>query len=276
MVFETMISLYGGSGFVGGTFQKMYDGLINIERDERKPKSNKILYFISTVDNYNLHENITLDVDTNLHLLCEVLDHCRSEDIEFNFISSWFVYGKTSSVPVKEDAICNPTGFYSITKKCAEDLLISFCTTYGVKYRILRLCNVLGLEDAKASKKKNAIMWMINELKLNHNINLYDNGSHCRDVMHVNDVCRAIKLVVDSGELNTVYNIGSGYPTKVGDIISFAKQYMKSESEINNIEPPEFHTQVQGKDFWMNTQKLKSLGFEPQYNLEESLKIICK
>ena len=119
-------------------------------------------------------------------------------------------------------------------------------------------------------------MWMINELKLNHNINLYDNGSHCRDVMHVNDVCRAIKLVVDSGELNTVYNIGSGYPTKVGDIISFAKQYMKSESEINNIEPPEFHTQVQGKDFWMNTQKLKLLGFEPQYNLEESLKIICK
>ena len=120
-----MISLYGGSGFVGGTFQKMYDGLINVERDERKPKSNKILYFISTVDNYNLHENITLDVDTNLHLLCEVLDHCRSEDIEFNYISSWFVYGKTSSVPVKEDTICNPTGFYSITKKCAEDLLIS-------------------------------------------------------------------------------------------------------------------------------------------------------
>ena len=148
-----MISLYGGSGFVGGEFQRMYDSCIEIPYDKREPKSNKILYFISTVDNYNVHENITLDVDTNLHVLCEVLDYCRSKDIEFNFISSWFVYGKTS-LPARENGLCNPTGFYSITKKCAEDLLVSFCNTYGVKYRILRLCNVLGLGDKKASRKK--------------------------------------------------------------------------------------------------------------------------
>ena len=38
-------------------------------------------------------------------------------------------------------------------------------------------------------------------------INLYDNGSPYRDVMHIKDVCRAIKLVIDSGELNTIYNM---------------------------------------------------------------------
>ena len=49
-----MISLYGGSGFVGGEFQRMYDSCIQIPHDQREPKSNKILYFISTVDNYNV------------------------------------------------------------------------------------------------------------------------------------------------------------------------------------------------------------------------------
>ena len=110
------------------------------------------MYFISTVDNYNVHNNITLDVETNLKVLCEVLDFCRDTNIVFNFISSWFVYGETE-LPAKEEYYCRPTGFYSITKKAAEDLLISFCRTYGVKYRILRLCNVMGNGDGTFAAK---------------------------------------------------------------------------------------------------------------------------
>jgi len=133
-----MISVYGGSGFIGGRFCELYSNIVlKQDREERKPKTQEILYFISTVDNYNVHTNITLDVETNLKVLCEVLDFCRDTNNVFNFISSWFVYGETE-LPAKEEYYCQPTGFYSITKKAAEDLLISFCRTYGVKYRILR------------------------------------------------------------------------------------------------------------------------------------------
>jgi len=270
-----MISLYGGTGFVGGNFRKMYDGCIEMQRDERKPKTKDILYFISTVDNYNVHDRITLDVETNLKVLCEVLDHCRSEDITFNFISSWFVYGKTPYMPAKEDARCEPTGFYSITKRCAEQLIMSFAETYGMKYRILRLCNVLGAGDQKASRKKNAITWLIDELKLHHDIKLYNHGSHCRDIMHVQDVCRAIKLVIGKGNLNEIYNIGSGKPTSVGEIIHLANHYIKSKGKITNMEPPVFHKNVQTENFWMDTKKLQSLGFEPKLSLEFIVKDLC-
>ena len=111
-----MISLYGATGFVGGHFKRMYGECVEIQREERKPQTKDILYFISTTDNYNVHDNITLDVDTNLRVLCEVLDYCRREDITFNFISSWFVYGKVY-LPAKEDAPCHPKGFYSITRR---------------------------------------------------------------------------------------------------------------------------------------------------------------
>jgi dTDP-glucose 4,6-dehydratase len=139
----------------------------------------------------------------------------------------------------------------------------------------MRLCNVLGSGDQKASKKKNAITWMINELKLNHDISLYDQGSNCRDVMHVQDVCGAIKLICDKGEYNQIYNVGSGKPTTMGEIISLAKHYLKSQSKINYIEPPEFHNTVQTKNFWMDTKKLKSLGFEQKLSLEFIIKDLC-
>lgn len=129
-----MLSVYG-AGYIGGRYCQMYPKDTHvIPREQRSPVSKEILYLISTIDNSNIHDNITLDVETNLRIFCEVLNHCRSDDICINFISSWFVYGDCD-LPAKEDSICNPKGFYSITKKCAEDLLIDFCRTYKVKYR---------------------------------------------------------------------------------------------------------------------------------------------
>ena len=269
-----MISLYG-PGFIGRNFYHMYEGCTEIvNKDDRVPKSNDILYTISTVDNYNVHDKITLDVDTNLHVLCEVLDHCRSEDITFNFISSWFVYGK-GITPASETSSCNPQGFYSITKYCAENLIRSFAQTTGMKYRILRLCNVMGPGDRKASRKKNAIQWMINELKEDRDVKLYDHGSHSRDLMHVEDVCRAIKLVMDKGEINEIYNIGSGIPTTVSEIMLLAKHYTRSRGELLNMEPPKFHKNVQTQNFWMDTTKLRLLGFEQHISNEFMVKDLC-
>jgi nucleoside-diphosphate-sugar epimerase len=269
-------SLYGGTGFVGGNFYRLFsDKVTKQDREERKPRTQEILYFISTADNYNIHTNITLDVETNLKVLCEVLDHCREGDLTFNFISSWFVYGETD-LPAKEDYHCKPVGFYSITKKAAEDLLISFCKTYGVNYRILRLCNVLGNGDKKISTKKNAITYMINLLKKNEDVYLYDEGTPIRDVMHVDDICRAIDLVCSEGNMNEIYNIGSGTPTTISDIITTAKECLKSSSNIKSKETPEFHKIVQAKDFWMDASKLKKLGFTQQISNKEIIEELCQ
>jgi nucleoside-diphosphate-sugar epimerase len=269
-------SIYGGTGFVGSNFCRLFsDNVMLQNRDERKPKTNEIIYFISTIDNYNVYTNITLDVETNLKVLCEVLDFCRDSNFVFNFISSWFVYGETE-LPAKEEHYCKPTGFYSITKKAAEDLLISFCRTYGVKYRILRLCNVLGNGDKKVSLKKNALSYMINLLKKNEDVYLYDNGTPTRDIMHVDDVCYAINLVCKKGEFNKIYNIGSGQPTSVSNIIWMAKEYLGSTSNIKSKEVPEFHRIVQTKNFWMDITRLNKLGFIQKISNDKIIKELCQ
>ena len=268
------LSVFGGTGFIGGKFCQMYsDKVTLVPRDRRNPTTKDVLYFISTTTNQSVFKDLYVDIDTNLTLLMDVLSNCRDKDITFNFVSSCFVYGN-DVLNAKETDCCNPTGFYSITKKCAEDLIKSFCGTFGVKYRILRLCNVLG-DDPRASKRKNAVSWMIQQLKEDKPISLYDNGSHKRDFLHVDDVCEAIWVVVNRGKLNECYNIGSGQGTTCTEIVYNAIERLQSKSHITNIDPPKFHDQVQTKHFWMDTSKLSKLGWKPRFSNFEIVKKLC-
>lgn len=54
-----MISVFGGSGFIGGKYCELFsDKVLKIERESRKPESKDILYFISTIDNYHVFDNV--------------------------------------------------------------------------------------------------------------------------------------------------------------------------------------------------------------------------
>lgn len=271
-----MISVFGATGFVGSRFcQLNKDTIIVIDRDSINPQSNEILYLISTVDNYNVFDKPFIDVETNLIHLIKVLENCKNnKQTIFNFVSSWFVYGKTNDLPAREDSVCNPTGFYSITKYAAEKLISSYCETFGLKYRILRLCNVYGTGDYKASKKKNAMQFLVNEVIEGRDVNLYNNGQNIRDFMHIDDVCNAISLAIKESNHNDITNIGSGQPQKILDIVNYVKQKVNSQSEFNFIETPHFHKIVQIEDMYLDNSKLKSLGFVQRISMNQGLDML--
>jgi nucleoside-diphosphate-sugar epimerase len=271
MKIEKPISLFGSSGFIGQRFCQMYpNNITRIERMDYVPKTNDILYLISTVDNYNVHTDLHIDIDTNLKVLMKVLENTpRNSDTVFNFVSSWFVYGQNNEIPFREDfSVCNPTGFYSITKHCAEQLLVSFCNTFNIKYRIFRLANVLGEGDRKISKKKNALQYLIKEVSQNRDIELYYGGKVLRDYIYVDDVCAAIKHCVDHAPTNQIINIGSGEPNMLGDLVQKAIDYSNSTSKIIQIEPTQFHNIVQVRHSYLDISKLTSYGFRANYDID--------
>ena len=242
------VNVFGGSGFVGSEYcRQSNDNLIKNFRDELNVKAQNVVYFISTVDNYNVQISPLIDVNTNLVVFMKVLDSYKNYVKEhgdekncLNFISSWFVYGKDSGFGpfargVSETVSCDPKGFYSITKRCAEQLLMSYCETFGLNYRILRLGNVLGKNDTKVSAKKNALQHIINEVKANKPVELYDDGMFYRDYIDVRDCAAAIDLVVNRGEYNQIYNIGNGVPQTFKNLILYAKQKSNSTSELRFI-----------------------------------------
>lgn len=262
------INVLGGYGFVGGRYCEITPDVIKNEKYDYEVKSNTVLYFISTVHNYNVFTQPYLDIDTNLTTLIKTLENCKNKNITFNFISSWFVYGNVD-LPAKETSYCDPKGFYSITKRTAEQLLISYCETFNIKYRILRLGNVLGERDANVSAKKNALQHMINELKIGNDINLYDGGEVYRDYIYVDDVVEAINLIINFGDINEIYNIGNGIKIYLKDVIGYAKNKLNSTSNVNVIEPADFHKKVQTKNMVLDISKIKSLGYTQKYTIYE-------
>jgi len=267
-----IVNLFGGTGFIGTEYCKRYACVLN-ERDNLIPKpGHDVLYLISTTTNYNVKVNPYIDIETNLITLIRVLENFRKESPHkvFNFASSWFVYGDTT-LPAREDSYCEPRGFYSITKRAAEQLLISYCETYDINYRILRFANVIGPGDKSVSKKKNALTYLINEIKNNHDINLYNEGQFYRDYIHVADLCSAVKLVIERGQKNEIYNIGNGKPTLFKDIIDYAIKKINSTSKINYIEQPFFHKTVQVESMYMENSKLRALGYIPVYSINATV-----
>lgn len=280
----TILNVFGGNGFVGSEFCKTTSNTVILnDRNDYGVNSANCLYCISTIHNYNVYDNNLLDIETNLIVLMKVLENYRNYINEtkqqgcFNFISSWFVYGRDcgfgeNTTGISEDEYCDPKGFYSITKRCAEQLLISYCSTFNLNYRILRLANILGKNDNKVSQKKNALQFMFNQFKIDNPVELYDNGQIYRDYIDVRDCANAIELILDRGELNSIYNIGNGVPLVFRDLVEYAHRKIDSKSKIEIIEQKEFHKKVQSsRSFYMNNDKLKSLGYFPKYTIWDTI-----
>ena len=271
------VSVFGATGFIGSYFVNNSTLQTNsAPRNELASISPEVLFFIGTTDNYNVFQDHLIDVNTNItHMLnCLKASHISHPDLIFNFVSSWFVYGE-SQLPFSEEQECRPKGFYSITKRASEQLLESFCLTFGVKYRIIRLANTFGENDLGVSKKKNALQFLIEKLRANEPIELYEGGNFIRDYIHVSDVIRAIDLILLKAPVNTIYNVGTGVPSQFCDLINVARDELDSKSIIKSIPTPEFHKLVQVRDSYLNVSRIEGLGFKPNADLHNEIRLLC-
>lgn len=267
-----MISLYGSTGFIGSHLMKTGD-FFPVPREQREALTSDIIYLISTTHNYNMFDKPYLDIDTNLRVLTETLEANRlkyGNKFSFGFASSFFVYGN-NELPFREDMLCNPMGFYSISKYAAERYVQTYCQTYNIPYQIYRFANVYGPGDI-FGKQKNAFQYLIDKMKKNETISIYADGKFVRDMIHVQDVCEALVFCMENAPDGEVINIGSGIPYRWLDLMNRAKFIVGSESEFEYIPVPEFHKIIGIKDAYLDVSKLKSYGWEAKIGLNEGIR----
>jgi len=261
-----MISIYGATGIIGSYFTGLYGGQ-SVPRPQLAPTNEEVLYLISTTS--NTYSDPLLHTNTNVDCLMQRLMACQEAGVKtFNFISSWFVYGSSSAI-MRESSPCRPKGLYSITKHCAEQLVVDFCSFHDIAWRIMRLPNVYGGPD-KSNGQRNALHYIVQRLKANQPVEIVSGLT--RDYLHIYDTCRAIKLLLDLAPVNDIYNIGAGQETRLSDCVNFCARTLNSQSEVS-LRPHQSHEQ--SLHMRLDCRKLQAFGFFPSISIDQGLHDLC-
>jgi len=259
-------SIYGGTGIIGSYYIGLYGGR-PLPRDQWVPMEKEVLYLISTTS--NSYDQGLVHTRTNIDALMKRLIACKEAGVEvFNFVSSWFVYGNKEGI-MKEDDACAPHGLYSITKYCAEQLVIDYCSHFGIKWRIFRLGNVYGGSDV-SSGQRNVLHYLVQQLQHDRPVSAVEGLS--RDYIHIYDACRGIHLLSKHAPENQIYNIGSGHSTLLSSCINKCKEILKSNSDVVFREPLPGE---QSLKMTLDCDKLFDAGFSPVISLDEGLYDLC-
>ena len=181
-----------------------------------------------------------------------------------------FIYASSSSVYGDNGELKSP---YAVSKATNELQAQVYSSLYDMKFTGLRFFTVYG----EGIRNDLAISKFITAMKYNEPIHVYGNGTQARDFTYVEDICEAIRIIVESDKRwkNEVFDVGYGESTTVNELIDILKEIINPS--FNNI----IYEDEKGYDVkttLANPSKLyKWFGFKPIYDIRNGLnKMIIK
>lgn len=188
----------------------------------------------------------------------------------FHHISTDEVFG---DIPLNEQWKFNettpykPSSPYAASKAAADHIVRAYFHTYGLPVTISNCSNNYGPYHYPEKFIPRSII----RLMKGENIRLYHPGNQIRDWLYVEDHCRAIEAILQSGKIGETYCIGG---------MSKGLSNRKVAEKILNLldlplERIELITDRPGHDVKYDidwTKINQELGWEPQHTLDDWLK----
>ena len=158
--------------------------------------------------------------DSNVVGTFNLLDNINVKQIKkFIYIASSTCYGVPKTYPTKENEVIDTKYPYALTKSIGEQLVMHWSKVYKLQALSLRLFNVFGTKS-RTSGTYGAVFGVFLSQKLkNFPLTVVGDGKQMRDFTYVSDIVEAIILAAKSKKTNEVYNIASGKPKSVNDIV---------------------------------------------------------
>ena len=147
--------------------------------------------------------------------LTNVLDGVRRSGCEplIVFPSSAAVYGNPASLPVAEDALCEPISPYGFHKAACELIAREYSQCFGLTTVVCRIFSLFG------SRQRRLLAWEIYSQLVSaaDAVQLQGTGTETRDFLHIDDLSRAILLLTKTVPRRhcTILNMASGSETTV-------------------------------------------------------------
>jgi UDP-glucose 4-epimerase len=207
-------------------------------------------------------------IDINLHGLLRVIEVAQqNRGTRIIFTSSSTIYGDRSTGVCSELDRASPMTVYALSKYAAEHLLSIYSRMYGFAYVCLRLFNVYGPRQSPRHPYANVTCKFSAAAAYGAPIQLYGDGEQSRDFVFVDDVVRALLLVLDTS-VEHIYNVGTGTNTKINDLIAQLERL--SGNHLSLMRMPPWPNDVRSSR--ADTARLQSeFGFNPSISIREGL-----
>ena len=182
-------------------------------------------------------ENPSIFLETNIIGTSVLMDACRKYGIErYHQVSTDEVYGDLPldrpDLFFTEETPIHTSSPYSSSKASADLLVLAYHRTYGLPVSISRCSNNYGPYHFP---EKLIPLMIINALH-DRPLPVYGEGLNVRDWLYVEDHCKAIDLVMRSGRVGEVYNIGGHNEMQNIEIVRLiCDRLHKPESLITHV-----------------------------------------
>ena len=153
-----------------------------------------------------------VNVEYTMDLASLAIHHRASK---FIYISSGHVYGNTEE-PAIETQSLNPLTLYAEQKSRAEEKLKSLFKDNYTTLIILRVFSVINLQNTSS---KPSLGSQIKKILDGDEDIWINNGDDIRDFLGVSNVSEILNKVAMSKDLHGIYNVCSGVPMSVKDVV---------------------------------------------------------
>lgn len=191
-------------------------------------------------------ENPSAYINCNIIGFLNVLEACREYPVEhLIFASTSSVYGMNKEIPFKTiDNTDHPISLYAATKKSNEMMAHTYAHLFGIPTTGLRFFTVYG----PLGRPDMAMFLFTDAIANDRPIKVFGNGDMSRDFTYVEDIVKAIELLIphtpqltemteknpasnDSYAPYRLYNIGHNAPVELMSFINEIEKNFKKEAQ---------------------------------------------
>lgn len=151
-----------------------------------------------------------------------VLEGARTHDVNrFVYVASSSCYGVPSVYPTPETAAADPRYPYALTKYLGEQLVLHWAQVYQLPCASVRFFNVYGPRSRTSGTYGAVFGVFLAQLLAGKPLTIVGNGEQTRDFTYVSDAVAAMLTVADSDKVGEIYNVGTGHPVSVNELVGF-------------------------------------------------------
>lgn len=196
-----------------------------------------------------------------------VLEAARRNAVQrFIYVASSSCYGIPATYPTPETAPPDTRYPYALTKYLGEQLVLHWAQVYRLPALSLRFFNVYG-PRARTSGTYGAVFGVfLAQLLAGKPLTVVGNGKQTRDFTFVTDVVDALITAAGSDRTGEVYNVGSGQPVSVNELI----RQLGSPPTVQVPKRP-----GEPDCTWADISKIRmDLGWEPKVKFADGVRVM--